>query len=93
MHLDNNPLLVSQKHIHPLNKGIAARKQRVGMEEHSAKRTIWRLKDELEGMSTDGINALGESILLPARLKLQKIMKVLLSKVRFSTIDTHRNIQ
>ena len=56
----------------PIKQGIAARKQRVGMEEHSAKRTIRSLKDELEGMSTDGINALGESIFAACKAKAAK---------------------
>ena len=42
------------------------------MEEHSAKRTIRSLKDELEGMSTDGINALGESIFAACKAKAAK---------------------
>ena len=29
----------------PIKQGIKARKQRVGLEEHSAKRTLWKLKD------------------------------------------------
>ena len=55
----------------PIKQGIAARKQRVGMEEHSAKRTIRSLKDELESMNLES------PFSLPARLKLQKTMKVL----------------
>ena len=61
---------------YPIKTGLgptAARKQRVGLgEEHSAKRALRNLKEELEEMSEDDIDALSQSIFSSRKAKSAK---------------------